>query len=261
MTAQVMLLGMDYVLLWFFVLGIGLLVAGAGVVVGLLASRSRVARFLGLTGIGIGILSLLLFWVLTDDEPADWPYLTLGSPVLVGAIAILLSFRPRLRKERLFRRVTATLLTILGATAAFLLAFACYLDGRDKRRYGPAFDAERMKRSIPILGPDAFTMSDWGLGWHHGESERLWSKTVEVEHGHIMLEYDTYDSGMTYNDEAGHPQWIGMHIYYSYEDERAGRDPWRAVYCSEQGQQELSVEDAEELLRSWGIERLNYDPP
>ena len=100
-------------------------------------------------------------------------------------------------------------------------------------------------------------MSDWGLAWSRGPFEESSWKHVEVKDGRIMLEYDSYDSGMTCPDENGHPQWIGMHIYYSYENERAGREPWRAVYFSEQGRQELSLEAAEQLLKSWGIERLH----
>jgi hypothetical protein len=80
--------------------------------------------------------------------------------------------------------------------------------------------------------------------------------------GTLISETDHYESGKVWQDPAEGTQVEFARITYSYEDEKAGKNPWRADVCRQEAgviSQRMSLEDATAVLRSWGISRINED--
>ncbi len=139
-----------------------------------------------------------------------------------------------------------------------MVLFGC---DRDKNKYGTKFDVERAKRSIPLLGTNAATMSDWGTAWVYDFVEKgRCAKAAQTKSGEILWEYDTYYSGRKYTGADGSAQNEYLQITYSFEAEKRGSNPWSALYVGSNGQEAVSFEVAEKLLRSWGLQRIEGKP-
>lgn len=145
--------------------------------------------------------------------------------------------------------------TIIGFLIC-ILVISCDNDG-DKRKYGVDFDGERAKRSIPPVGTNTSTMSDWGTAWVYDHVEKGRSaKSAQTKDGQIQSEYDTYYSGTKYPRPDGSAELEYLQITYSFEAERHTNNPWSAVYYGSNRQDKVSFEDAERLLAKWGVQRI-----
>jgi len=129
----------------------------------------------------------------------------------------------------------------------------------EKKKYGPDYDNERIKRGIPPIGPEGHTMSDWGLFWNYDLRlvKGRYYKRVEVRNGELVSETDAYKSGVHFTTSDGRQAYEYLQVTYSYESERRSTNPWSAVHYFENGTNRLhSLAEIEELLQSWEVDRL-----
>ena len=129
-----------------------------------------------------------------------------------------------------------------------------------KKKFGQAYDEERVARDIPVLGTNAHTMSDWGLFWNYDcpqDFKGRYYKRLEVANGEIVSEMDAYQSGIHFVTAEGGKAYEYLQVVYSYEAEREGKDPWSAIHYFEGGTQELGLVESEALLSRWGLQRIS----
>lgn len=130
--------------------------------------------------------------------------------------------------------------------------------GSTKYKYGIAFDKERMERKIPVIGDTAYSSDDWAHAWKYPiKSKGHRYKYFSEKDGEIISEIDGYQSGIKYTKEDGSQGEEYIQITYSYESERSNLNPWSAIYYFKDGQHELTLQKAEEILNNWGINRLD----
>jgi hypothetical protein len=136
--------------------------------------------------------------------------------------------------------------------------------------YGVTYNPTRIRESIPKLDPTwtirrrEGTVFSWSKpGGPVKGHPSYFEKTMWVQKGILLQEIDSYTSGNTYiyRDPDGPPpadNFDLLSITYSYEKKRAAKDPWTYTFWNQYGNKELTREDAEALLSSWGLKRLNY---
>jgi len=156
---------------------------------------------------------------------------------------------------------------VLVALALLLVAFP----GCKRRvpRYGKEFNEQRAQRGIPVI-PDSWYISggvfkDW-TGWvnpvfNKGQWDERGgiraSKGVWYDGKQIVAEHDLYYSGRKYKcfDPDGGDDYEKMTVMYSYVAEREGKPAWTVRHDSSEqaASKELSVEEAQSMLRQWGV--------
>jgi len=92
--------------------------------------------------------------------------------------------------------------------------------------------------------------------------------SVANKQGQLKFEIDYYYSGRKYPSlsEPNSFERERVTIKYDFEAERAGKNPWRCdVSCGPHYQMgssmdngQVSLEEADAILKEWGISRLNY---
>ncbi len=156
------------------------------------------------------------------------------------------------------------------ASAALLLTSLLAVPSCSKTPPEPVVDVtynpQRIKRSIPILPPDWVRDFDYKMiphcqNWNPpvkapGTPRHLW-KIMYFEDGLINFESDCYVSGekFEYTDADDRHEVCDVSIVtrYSYEDERAGRNPWSFSYSESMFAKDISRTEANRLLTSWHL--------
>lgn len=124
-------------------------------------------------------------------------------------------------------------------------------------KYGRGYDAQRTEKKIPIVGEKAYTSDDWAYWWKYPIKEKGHRyKSVKINNNEIVYEFDEYESGIRYVTNDGRHGEEYIQITYSYENEKAGLNPWSAVYYYKDGKHDMNLAEAEKKLNSWGVERL-----
>ena len=156
------------------------------------------------------------------------------------------------------------LLHILLLSMFMLGALGC-----GKPRFGPSFNDDRRQRNLPIIPADWVTGNVWS-------SETLWKsknrdstggtsahtgKKVAYSNGKRTWEEDYYYSGRTFDGSIIDPDsgtvLETMTVHYDYT---APEHPWSCYVVSDRhgGLNRIPLQDAERILESWGLTRLNY---
>lgn len=162
-------------------------------------------------------------------------------------------------------------LLVLIALTTLSLA-ACSVFRRPEPKYGREFNAERMKIGLPIIEEDwQLSRSDkgrcsWVTSRREDKARRQpvhFSKDVNYRTGMLLSETDLYFGsedwfldGETYREE--------LTVTYSFRvDDYASRRRlgWSAWLTDRDGSREISLEEAEQVLARWGIQRLSYGFP
>jgi hypothetical protein len=151
-------------------------------------------------------------------------------------------------------------LTILSLLALSLL---CGCTDHTKE-FGPNFNAERVRRGIPII-PASWRIESFGTYFDCYDSApaetkpRHESKRVVLgRDGTILSEGDAYYSGKTFTDPIGGTLSESIHMTYNYARPTGG-DPWKIIASFGPGDYShtISLEWADQVLRSWGLSRTN----
>jgi hypothetical protein len=99
------------------------------------------------------------------------------------------------------------------------------------------------------------------MGTPRGRSS-YYDKLVSYSRGKIVEEVDFYSNGQRYDVEtpAGgkEPRVVNLVIHFNYERAARGKDPWSCALTRGPTDEEMSLEQAEDVLASWGLKRLNY---
>jgi hypothetical protein len=170
--------------------------------------------------------------------------------------------------------------TSVGATIITILSVGCNFNPPKTGPFGHGYNEERRTRHIPIIpdgwnGRGGYREADWGnpdladpkttRNPMHARKEIF----VDASRG-LHREYDYYYSGKEYpsqykRDSTDREE---LTIRYDFEAARMGQNPWRCeVNCGPHyrfppragevcGQ--VTFEEAEAILKDWGISRLNY---
>ena len=157
-----------------------------------------------------------------------------------------------MKKQKKYLLPIAILMIIVG-----LIIFGNTI-GSVKYRYGIKFDTKRIEKGIPILGEKAYTSDDWGHGWLYPVKGKGHRYKLFFEDGFsVTSELDGYYSGIKFVDSNGGNGEEYIQITYSYKNEKEGLNPWSAIYYYKDGQRDLTLEKAEEILNNWGVDRLD----
>ena len=121
-----------------------------------------------------------------------------------------------------------------------------------------------MKRLLPVIA------ENWtNYNKHNNKNEAAWNTGLPTDSGKLVhsgkkvfytsgsldSEEDYYYSGRTFTTIDG-TSWESVTCRYSYTQPES---PWRCYHIHQgSGLDELSLSAAEELITSWGIQRLNY---
>lgn len=168
------------------------------------------------------------------------------------------------------------LLSLVLGVILFLVTTACgFLPSRPAPKYGPEYNAERMKIGLPILpenwkliysGPD-------GAVWLNPEADAKYearipfhrTKRVGYENGVLISEGDSYYGSKDYTNVDGtFREFVGITYHFRIgKNDRPGQhlgwDAIRADATAPYGEY-ISLEEAEAILKAWGLQRLNYAP-
>ncbi len=143
---------------------------------------------------------------------------------------------------------------------------------------GPAANNQRRSHRLPVIptnwiGSGTDDCANWtNPALADPKTEHLpmhASKyTVADKLGRLTQEFDYYYSGRQYPSlsEPNSMERERLTIEYDFEAERAGNNPWRCdVSCgphyrsgSNMDNGQVSLEEAEAILKEWGLSRLNY---
>lgn len=131
--------------------------------------------------------------------------------------------------------------------------------------YGPGFNAQRQKIGLPIISSGWYSIK--GTTWVNPERESKYSQHIPVyfsksivqKGGKLISETDLYYGSMEYTlaDESFR-EYIEITYYYSEDGVNA---KWSVSLHDQSsvksGIFEISLEKAEEILKKWGISRLD----
>jgi hypothetical protein len=121
----------------------------------------------------------------------------------------------------------------------------------------------RIARKLPVIdkkwtssvsGKDTFR---WSSFTFTGNVAMYAVKNVTYSEGLPVKEQDTYYGPTKYQTVDANSN-EALYIYYDYKVADAGQNPWRCVLERGYETTDLSLSDAEVLLKSWGLSRLNY---
>ena len=149
----------------------------------------------------------------------------------------------------------------------FLLITGC--DVGPSPKFAREMNDDRTKRLLPVI---ADNWSNYNKG--NNSTEAAWSsgydlssgkpghsgKKVLYPNGSIETEEDYYYSGQTFDGSSIDPDsgtsWEMLTVRYSFMHPDS---PWTCYHIRVGGMDELSLSAAEDLLKTWGLQRLNYN--
>jgi hypothetical protein len=164
----------------------------------------------------------------------------------------------------------------LGVVAALGLTFAACSPQSSSPRCGVEFNPERVKRGLPVILPTwenrtSKGLSEWWVTNRFDSGKPMHTrKTIGWgAHGDAALddETDTYVSGRAFDGSVltnVNTDRESITIRYRHHDDRNDAirfpSPWDCYLNSARhgGRKEISLEEAETILSSWGLKRLNY---
>ena len=150
----------------------------------------------------------------------------------------------------------------LTAVASLLLLTSC--DVSPAPQFARELNRDRMKRLLPVIAENWVNCNKhnnskeaaWNTGMTDNSGKPVHSgKKVWYASGSLEWEEDYYYSGRTFTTIDGtSSEFVTIHYSYTHSD-----SPWTCYYIHGDAPiDELSLSAAEELLRSWGLHRLNY---
>jgi hypothetical protein len=133
-----------------------------------------------------------------------------------------------------------------------------------KPQYGTEHNQQRRVRGIPLVPNNWYTYSVLydSTAWVNPIFNRgQWDKhsgirackDVYYDKDQILKEQDSYYSGRTFQDPDAGALDEEMTIAYSYSAERAGKPAWACRIMEGPLDGEHALEDAQAILRKWGI--------
>ncbi|HVX86307.1 MAG TPA: hypothetical protein VH253_16100 [Phycisphaerae bacterium] len=135
-------------------------------------------------------------------------------------------------------------------------------------RFGPQQDDTRRRLGLPTVDSHwiATTFNNSVL-WSAPEEVRdgppmHFSKIVTYDGTHLIEESDFYSNGKSFEVRTpGRPperRTVDVVVQFNYERAAAGQSPWSCALCQSATDEEISLPQAEKVLASWGLQRLNY---
>jgi len=174
-----------------------------------------------------------------------------------------MGFRTSLR-VRVFKRDA---LFFAGITP-FIFVFISGCDSLGRSPFGAPMNEMRQRHGIPIIPTDWVQHSN-PLSWVNPTADASKfvghdTKTVIANNGQLDYESDGYTLSKTYPDRnpkapKGSVRHQRVEIRYYYKDGNR-KTPWECRYFNEDGRHEISLKEAERILKKDGIPRLNYEP-
>ena len=157
--------------------------------------------------------------------------------------------------------------TFAWALLAGVVALICFCGcGRKIMRGGKEVNANRATRGIPIVPPSWLPNSagpnqtDWvNPSFGNGTRKGAVFATKQVlfnEDGSLAQEINTYYSGRRgpYPGlEPGEIAEYAMYLFYDYNAEKQGNDPWSCEVNGGPQMGKYTLEEAVAILQSWGI--------
>jgi hypothetical protein len=139
-------------------------------------------------------------------------------------------------------------------------------------RFGVEHNAERIKRELPVILPqwenynvgNNASEAAWRMASYDFDSGRAehFGKKVGYPSGALDWEEDYYYSGRKFDSSIIDPDsgtaWERITVHYDYH---ASDSPWQCSVISDRhgGMKQITLEEAEAILRSWGLKRLNHN--
>lgn len=126
----------------------------------------------------------------------------------------------------------------------------------------------REKRSIPVIPSDWVVRADRSaVAWDNPDFDNgkkvpmrqyKFLTFTDLDSGTILEETDHYESGKNWVDQVAGTMNEYVRITYSFELERKGKNPWKAEALLKAGfmPKDITLSEAEEILKGWGINRL-----
>jgi len=160
----------------------------------------------------------------------------------------------------LYPTIFRLLLPLLAA--GMLLAGCSRAVGPEVKTYGPAWNAERAKRGITPIPKGWRPEHSWAVAevrWSSPAPPAMgkpmhFNKYVSWNAKGITLEQDTFFSGGKVTERD--PDWNGAktweEVVLSY-DYREPDQPWSFFYNGDPATGPKTLEEARELVRSWGL--------
>ena len=141
--------------------------------------------------------------------------------------------------------------------------------GCSKPQFGRSYNEDRIQRGLPIISENWVTGNIWGTetmwnldGWNSNSGKAVHSgKKVAYQDGKRTWEEDYYYSGRTFDGSIIDPDsgtaWESITVHYDYT---SPDDSWSCHVISDRhgGITTVTIQDAEKILTSWGLSRLNY---
>lgn len=145
---------------------------------------------------------------------------------------------------------------------------ACY---SKQSRYGQELNPYRQKIGLPLL-PNDWTITKRGDDFNGQQFETyvnpnrieregalLFSKTVKHKDNELISERNEYHAGEKYETIDGHT-YTSLIITYYFKEDRQGaktyQPGWHISYYSAEDQvTSLTIQEADSLLRTWGLSR------
>jgi hypothetical protein len=180
--------------------------------------------------------------------------------------------------EMVRRKMTIrVLLRLLTVVISSLFMAGCHRGPSATAVYGRASNADRKARGLPIIPPTWIErpcgdQADWNNPDHANvrtarNPMHTYKDLFLDEDGNPRCENDEYQSGKRYHQFATEPGDLSpetMTITYDFRAAREGKNPWSCqVNCGPHdttppSAPTLTLEDAEAILKEWGLKRLNY---
>jgi hypothetical protein len=139
-------------------------------------------------------------------------------------------------------------------------------------KYAREWNEERKSRKLPVIPAKwEFTWGGRTCGrWYNPlckdpaktNSRMYRSKGVSwSEKGEILKEVDIYQNDKFYESksEPGSSYIEMLHITYDYKLAAEGENPWECQIFDGPRRGMHSLEEAEKILKEWGLSRLNYE--
>ena len=151
--------------------------------------------------------------------------------------------------------------------AAFFMLAGCNLAPSPK--FAQEMNDDRVKRLLPIIATNWTnynqfnnrTEAAWNTGYDLSSGKPGHAgKKILYQNGSIEAEEDYYYSGRTFDGSSIDPDsgtgWEQLTVTYSF---KRSDSPWKCSYVHLGAIDELSLPAAEDLLKTWGLQRLNYN--
>jgi len=157
---------------------------------------------------------------------------------------------------------------LLVTVIVLAVGWGCTKHRKAIEQYGVAYNSERITNGIPII-PSSWSISYLGDCFDcvnekadRTKPHRLAKRVFLDKAGVITQEEDRYYSGKSFYDPSQQitlPEEIAL--YYDYAKEKTA-NPWR-IYAHlgpDRRLDDVSLEEADRLLASWGLSRTRVDP-